>query len=388
MDYLTKHYMNLCEQRQQQIKVLEENLLRRGLYKVGDIVGQGIDSITRAKSGIGGMAGEIGRGIGEIGKGIAGAGQSLSDWGGRKQEEAQYSLERFRERDPRRIQHERAITDWMQGGGSEYNPQRTNIARVVEDAVSHLEGFRSHARFNADEAARERHPYKELKERKKPYTEAEFAKLDDNNRKILEKRRKLVDSAVADFDAKHGANIALGYIAAQLSKKSGEINADERAGFNKRYDMVTGQQEDRSGRTQHSGGHHIGHIEQDPYNQKLNPVEHSDVAAYRKWYNGGGHRVESAVHPDELFGHHTAHVDYAFESYLPDSSLQMANQRNRKAFDAAVETSKQLMSRPDPLEGQVSASGGIKTSTLRPAFESYSGSRKNLLNEKINKFLI
>ena len=152
--------------------------------------------------------------------------------------------------------------------------------------------------------------------------------------------------------------------------------------------MTTGERVDRSGREQHSGGHHIGHLISDPYYENAKPVEHSDVSTYREWFNGGGHRVEGAVHPDELFGHHTAHVDYAFEPYLPDYSLQMANNRNRKAFDAAVETSKQLMSRPDPLEGQVSASGGIKTSTLRPAFESYSGSRKNFLNDKINKFLI
>jgi hypothetical protein len=382
MDYLTKHYMNLCEEREQQIKVLEENLLRRGLYKVGDIIGQGLDTVVRAKSGIGGMAGEIG-------KGIAGAGQALSDWGGRKQEEAQYSLERTRQRDPRRIQHEKAIVDWMQGGGGYYgNVNRTNIVRELEAAARHVDGFRSHARFNADEAAREKHPYKELKERKKPYTDAEFAKLDDGNRKILEKRRKLVDSAVADFDAKHATNLTLGYIAAQLSKKSDEINLSERSGLNKRYDMVTGERVDRSGREQHSGGHHIGHLISDPYYDNAKPVEHSDVSTYREWFNGGGHRVEGAVHPDELFGHHTAHVDYAFEPYLPDYSLQMANNRNRKAFDAAVETSKQLMSRPDPLEGQVSASGGIKTSTLRPAFESYSDSRKNLLNDKINKFLI
>lgn len=387
MNYLTQYYKNLCEEREQQIKVLEENLLRRGLQGLGNSIARGIIGFDKAKNEFGGM-------VGEIGKGIAGAGQALSDWGGRKQEEAQDSLERSKRWDPREVQerhHEKAITDWMQGGASYHDTRRTNITRVLEDAVRHVEGFRSEARWSASEAAREKYPTKEPKQRKKPYTADEYKKLDDANSKLYPKRQKIIDASVADFDAKHAANLTLGFIAAELSKQSARINDDEawhKKTYGARKDPFSGEEVVRAGREQHSGGHHIGLIKNDPYREPLNPVEHSDVSAYREWYDGGGHRTEGAIHPDQLFGHHTAHVDADFEIYIPDSGLRAVNQRNRKAFDSAVQQSRQLMARPDPLAGQISASGGIKTATLRPAFESYSGSRKNFLNGKINKFLM
>jgi len=379
MDYLTNYYKNLCEERQQQIKVLEENLLRRGLYGLGNIIGAGFNTFDKAKSGIGGMAAEIG-------KGIVGGGQALSDWGGEKQEEAQQSLERSRQLDPRRIQHEKAIVGWMRGGGNYENPNSTNITRVLEDASKYVDNIRSHTRWSASIEAREKHPTKEPKQRKKPYTADEFAKLDDDNNKINQKRQKIADAAVADFDKKHSANLALSFIAGELSKQSGQINADEPF-RGKTYHPITGEREDLSGREQHSGGHHVGRIRADPYGQRLNPKEHSDVAAYRKWYEDSGHRIQDAIHPDELFGHHTAHVDEAFETHIPDYGLRAANQRNKKAFDSAVQQSRQLMAIPDPFAGQISASGGLKTATLRPAFESYSGSRNKFLKDKINKLI-
>ena len=386
MDYLTNYYKNLCEQRQEQIKVLEENLLRRGLQGLGNAIAGGIIGYDKAKNKLGGV-------VDEIGKGIAGAGQAVSGWGGRKQEEAQDRLERSKKWDPKEIQkrqHEKAITDWMQGGGSDNDPQRNNIIRVLEDAAKHVEGFRSQARWNAYEGARAKHPTKEPKQRKKPYTADEFAKLDADNAKIDQKRRKLIDAEVADFDGKHAANLTLGFIAAELSRNSARINDDEaehKKIFGTRKNPYTGEEEVRAGREQHSGGHHVGHIRNDPYGKQLNPAEHSDVSAYRKWYEGGGHRIQDAIHPDELFGHHTAHVDREFEIHIPHSGLRAANQRNQKAFESAVQRSRELMAIPDPFEGQISASGGLKTATLRPAFESYSGPRNKFLNDKINRLI-
>ena len=383
MNYLTNYYKNLCEQRQEQIKVLEENLLRRALKGLDNSIASGIVGYYKAKN-------KLGEVVDEIGKGIAGAGQAVSGWGGKKQEEAQDRLERSKRWDPKEVQkrqHQKAITDWMQGRESDYDPQRTNMTRVLEDAAEHVAGFRSQARWNAYEAAREKHPTKEPKERKKPYTRDEYAKLDADNAKIHQRRQKIIDAAVGDFDKKHAANLTLGFIAAELSRQSAKIN-DEEAQFGIRKNPYTGEEEVRAGREQHSGGHHVGHIRSNPRNGQLNPAEHSDVAAYRKWYEGGGHRIQDAIHPDELFGHHTAHVDIDFENYIPDLGLRAANQQNQKAFESAVQRSRQLMAIPDPLEGQISASGGIKTATLRPAFESYSGSRKKFLNDKINKFLI
>ena len=349
MNYLTNYYKNLCEQRQEQIRLLEQQLNEISLRDVPEIARNILNIPTDGK---------ISRGLGTataaIGRGVKKAGDFVSSMGSKVQGAGEEEVRQSRQYDvPARAQetHDDIIHGYAQSA----------IRRIPQFTEDHMADIRNETGGDPDsgvgisQEAIEAHAKKRGNKGK---TRAQLA--------IELKRQKIAD-AEATIPSRN-----LGRIAA-------EINAASMGDIQRRQEETT-ERKERLGGTgelfwrpndtprgvrEHHGGHgpHMAHPE---ISRLRGALAERDIQIPRDVWARLSH-------------HSTFHVDQQFEGLL-DKKLRKLNNAGQAAFAQAVAGVQAVI---DDHDRKQTTASDLRSNAPFKMMES----KKHFLNNKINFLL-
>lgn len=352
MNYLTNYYKNLCEQRQHQIRLLEQQLIEEG--KIMDTI-KGVADKVDAVSG-GKLSRTFGKVASSVGDFLSSAGKEASAIG--------------KSRDlPTRAadSHRRSISDHFA-----IPANWEAFTKELESMMGELKVRQRAGLPTVDDV------YKALPKKafdKKTGRMEDYAAYDAAKEKLTQK-------AMAE-ERKHEQSMILGRFASKISALSAADIAQRKQyekdhGKGSRYDFNRSE-----GVTQHHGGHSW---HRDSTHETAIP--HPEVQSYLDWFNETGRHHEGVPHPDALFGDRsTFHVAEEFE-HLLSPQYQKTNRKNRAKFDEVVKQARTVRERIDIPQkaAQDREDLGVALSGGMPAGMRME-SRKSFLNKKI-KYLI
>lgn len=351
MNYLTNYYKNLCEQRQEQIQILEQQLIQEGIMDTIKGVADKVDSVVGGK-----LSRTFGKVASSVGDFLSSAGKEASAIG-RSRHLPTLAAD----------SHRRAIL-----GHFDYPKSWEEFGKEAESMMSELQVRRRANLPTVDDVYRAL-PKKSFD--KKTGRMEDYAGYDAMKEKLTQK-------AIAE-ERKHEQSMVLGRLASKISAVSAADIA-ERKQYEKDHGTGSRYSHNRSeGVSQHHGGHswHRDSVHE-------TSIPHPEAQSYLDWFNETGRHHEGVPHPDALFGDRsTFHVAEEFE-HLLNPQYQKANRKNRAKFDEVVKQAQTIRERIDiPQKAAqdredlgVALSGGMP-SGLRME------SKKQLLNNKI-KYLL
>lgn len=352
MNYLTNYYKNLCEQRQEQIKILEQQLIQEG--KIMDTikgVADKVDSVVGGK--LNRTFGKVASSVGDF---LSSAGKEASAIG-RSRHLPTLAAD----------SHRRSILDHfgIPKTWEEFNKE-------AESMMGELQ-VRRRANLPTVDDVHRALPKKSFD--KKTGRMEDYVGYDAMKEKLTQK-------AIAE-ERKHEQSMILGRLASKISALSAADIA-ERKQYEKDHGKGSRFDSQRSeGVTQHHGGHswHRDSVHE-------TSIPHPEVQSYLDWFNETGRHHESVPHPDALFGDRsTFHVAEEFE-HLLNPQYQKANRKNRAKFDEVVKQARTIRERIDIPQkaAQDREDLGVALSGGMPAGIRME-SKKQFLNNKI-KYLL
>jgi len=355
MNYLTNYYKNLCEQRQEQIKLLEQQLIQEG--KIMDTI-KGV--ADKADSVVGGkLSRTFGKVASSVGDFLSLAGKEASAIG-RSRHLPTLAADSHR----RSIEYDLSTPKFWEEFGKD-----------TESMMGELPVYRRANLPTVDDVHRAL-PKKSFD--KKTGRMQDYAGYDAMKEKLTQK-------AIAE-ERKHEQSMVLGRLASKISAISAADIA-ERKQYEKDHGTGSRFDSQRSeGVTQHHGGHSW---HRDSWHETSIP--HPEVQSYLEWFNETGRHHEGVAHPDALFGDRsTFHVAEEFE-HLLNPQYQKANRKNRAKFDEVLKQARTIRERIDITQKAAKAAQdredlGVALSGGMPAGIRME-SKKQFLNNKI-KYLL
>lgn len=358
MDYLTNYYKNLCEQRQEKIELLEQqlneaiDLSRIGTGLMNHFTGSNFSrGVARAKR-------SLASGASALASKLSTMGSNLSQSAERSDAEAYEDDYGLKARDTHfdtirmRLQHEGHLADAIDASKGISVFERSKVTQKAFEPE-----FKP-------KPIRKKNPSRQEYE---AHYDAESAKWNATLNKAHEKLGR-------EFDSKLAPHVVLGEIASRIALLSAEDvqkridSADLPKGSYDPYLRAKGVE------AMHGG--HSGIFESSGL-----PI-HPKVSEYTSWWSENG-QSSGAPHPTEIFGLQTRHVREDMADLLP-KELKKHNSRGLANFNTAVGMADELMSRSraaqDIKDFGNSISGGMP-SGLRME------SKKVFLNNKINNLM-
>ena len=376
MNYLTNYYKNLCEQRQKQIQLLEQQLAEgerwdkfkqnmggelENLKNIGGVLVK-LPGAIADKATSGGLSRALASTQRVVAGGLGAAARGLGKLSASAESGAKQSEARAREMDV----PARAADQHLAEIQAAFRRRLPEIARSVATEVadlrySHVD--RANSDRNWEQAKRD---YKEPQFKvKKNATEEErraaWWAAKQKAEEAYEKSEKAADEAAGkEFDKLHAGNLFLGRLASNISRLSSKgegdnppqlpagapaisIYAGTGGPFAKKASEVGTEVLTGGWSTPHSSDEH-------------DFVLHPDVEKYNKWWVSEG-RERGAAHPNEIWHHGVQHVDERFEHLLDNipqemlpkgmtpKKLRALNAANRAAAARAFQRANEEMTR-------------------------------------------
>ena len=404
MNYLTNYYKNLCEQRQEQIRILEQQLaegerwdkfkrnLRGELENLGNFGGAlvKLPGAIADKATSGGLSRAVASTQRAVAGGLGAAARGLGKLSASAESGAKQSEARAREMDI----PARAADQHLAEIQAAFQRRLPEIAQSVATDIAELRDAHVHRAYsdrNWEQAKRE---YKEPQFKvKKNATEEErraawWAAKQKADEAYQKSEKAADETSGKEFDKLHAGNLFLGRLASNISRLSSKgegdnppkLSADAPAisiyagtggPFARKASEVDTEVLAGGWSTPHSSDDH-------------DFVLHPDVIKYNKWWESEG-RERGAAHPHEIWHHGVQHVDERFEHLLDNipqemlpkgmtpRKLRALNVANRAAATRAFQRANEEMTR--------------LTTRGREAPIKMMESKKQFLNNKI-KYLL
>lgn len=376
MDYLTNYYKNLCEQRQEEIRLLEQQLVegerwdKFKQYMGGELenlgnIGGALVKLPGAiadKATSGGLSRVVASTQRAVAGGLDAAARGLGKLSASAESGAQQSEARAREMDfPARAadQHLAEIQAAFQ----------RRLPEIAQSAATDVEVFRNshiHRAYSDRNWEQAKRGYEEPKLKvKKSATEEEkraaWWAAKEKKEEAYRKSEKAADEAAGkEFDKLYAGNLFLGRLASHISRLSsqGEGNKPPRlpegAPAIARYEGMGGPPARKASEvgTEVLTGGWSTFKPSDEHDFVLHP----DVEKYNKWWESEG-RERGAAHPNEIWHHGIEHVDERFEHLLDNipremmpkgmtsKKLKALNAGNRAAAAQAFQRANEEMTR-------------------------------------------
>lgn len=348
MDYLTNYYKNLCEQRQQQIKFLEQQLNEINLRDTAEIARNILNIPTDGKisRGIGTATAAMGRGVKKVGDFVSSMGAKVQGAG---EEEVRQSLQYDV---PARAQetHDDILRGYAESA----------IRRIPEFTEQHMADIKIEtggdptSGLGISGEAIDAHAKKRGNKGK---TRAQLA---------IELKRQQMADAEATVPSRN-----LGRIAAEINAASrGDIQRRHQETAERRERMGTGEvfwrpHDTPRGVREHHGGHGV-HMTHPELSRLWSAAEEKGIQIPKELWNKFSH-------------HSTFHVAQEFEDLL-DKKLRKLNNAGQAAFTQAVGAVQSFI---DDHDRKQTAASDLRANAPFKMMES----KKQFLNNKI-KYLL
>lgn len=349
MDYLTKHYKNLCEQRQEKIKFLEQQLNEISLRDVPEITRNILNIPTDGK---------ISRGLGTataaMGRGVRKVGDFVSSMGAKVQGAGEEEVRQSRQYDvPARAQetHDDIIYGYAQSA----------VRRIPQFTEEHMSDVRNETGGDPNSGvgiSQEAIDAHAKKRGNKGKTRAQLA--------IELKRQKIAD-AEATIPSRNLGRIAAEINAASLGdiQRRQEETAERKERLGGTGELFWRPHDTPRGVREHHGGHgpHMAHPE---ISRVWNEAAERDIQIPRELW-------DRLSHPS------TFHVDQQFEGLL-DKKLRKVNNAGQAAFAQAIGAIQAFI---DDHDRKQTTASDLRANAPFKMMES----KKQILNNKI-KYLL
>lgn len=376
MNYLTNYYKNLCEQRQEQIRLLEQQLaegerwdkfkqyMGGELENLGNIGGAlvKLPGAIADKATSGGLSRAVASTQRAVAGGLGAAARGLGKMASSAESSAKQSEARAREMDfPAR-----AADQHLADVQAAFQRRLPEIAQSVSTDVAvmrHQHVHRAYSDRNWEQAKRgyQEPQFKVKKNATEEEKRAAWWAAKNKADEAYQKSEKAADEVAGkEFDKLHAGNMLLGRLASHISRLSskGEGNKPpklpEGAPAIARYEGMGGQPARKASEvgTEVLTGGWATHHPSDEHDYVLHP----DVEKYNKWWESEG-RERGAAHPNEIWQHGVQHVDERFEHLLDNipqemlpkgmtpKKLKALNAGNRAAAARAFQRANEEMTR-------------------------------------------
>jgi hypothetical protein len=390
MNYLTNYYKNLCEQRQEQIRLLEQqlaegerwdkfksNFSRGELKNLGNLAGAlaflpygvakyAVDRATRggASQALAGVQRAVAGGLGAASRGLERMASSAGTVSKKVESGAKQSEARAAEMDVPARAADQHLAD-VQAAFQRRLPEIAQSVSTDVASMRHQHVHRAYSDRNWEQAKRgyQEPQFKVKKNATEEEKRAAWWAAKNKADEAYQKSEKAADEVAGkEFDKLHAGNMLLGRLASHISRLSskGEGNKPpklpEGAPAIARYSggWTPSKPASEMGTEVLSGGWGTPRS-----SDEHEPIYPAETAKYSKWWESEGQK-RGAPHPNELFPHGVQHVDERFEHLLGDipqemlpagmtpKKLRALNAKNRTAAVAALQRANEIMTTQSP----------------------------------------